>query len=70
VALLCSEFGAALVAVVAGAEPILSQRAPAPARPGGSEMVRRAAVATLFGLHSIRFWIYLRPDQGRRAATG
>jgi len=34
--------------------------------PDRLEVARRAAVITLFGLHTIRFWIFLRPDQGRR----
>jgi len=33
---------------------------------GPAEAVRRLAIATLFGLHTTRFWIYLRPGQGRR----
>ena len=36
-------------------------------RPGDAlESIRRGAVAALFGLHTVRFQIYLRPDQGRR----
>lgn len=31
-----------------------------------AEAVRRLAIATLFGLHTARFWIYLQPGQGRR----
>ncbi len=38
------------------------------ARPEGVEAIRRAAVGTLFGLHTMRFRIYLRPDHGRRPA--
>ena len=34
--------------------------------PDPLEVGRRAAVGTLFGLHTMRFWIYLQPDQGRR----
>ena len=34
-------------------------------RPDRFEYLRRAAVGTLFGLHTVRFRIYLRPDQGR-----
>jgi hypothetical protein len=30
------------------------------------EPARRLAVATLFGVHTARFWIYLQPGQGRR----
>jgi len=36
------------------------------AEPGQAEMARRVAVGALFGLHTVRFWIYLRPDQGRK----
>ncbi len=36
------------------------------ARSGALEMARRSAVVILFGLHMVRFWIYLQPDQGRR----
>jgi hypothetical protein len=31
--------------------------------------MRRAAVGALFGLHTVRFRIYLRPDQGVRQAS-
>ncbi|MFI5286982.1 MAG: nitroreductase/quinone reductase family protein [Candidatus Dormibacteria bacterium] len=34
--------------------------------PDRLEVARRAAVMALFGLHTIRFWIFLQPDQGRR----
>lgn len=30
------------------------------------EGARRAAVGTLFGLHTLRWWIYLSPDRGLR----
>jgi hypothetical protein len=43
------------------------ERATAP-RPDPLEVARRAAVGTLFGLHTMRFRIYLRPDQGRSPA--
>jgi hypothetical protein len=43
------------------------QRAMQP-RPGPVEALRRAAVGTLFGLHTIRFRIYLQPDHGLRQA--
>ena len=36
------------------------------ADPGPAEIARRIAVGALFTLHTWRFWIYLRPDQGRR----
>ncbi|WP_062529521.1 hypothetical protein [Demequina rhizosphaerae] len=32
----------------------------------GPDRLRRAAVSTLFGLHTARFRIYLQPDQGLR----
>lgn len=34
--------------------------------PTGVEVLRRGGVATLFGLHTVRFWIYLQPDRGLR----
>ena len=44
--------------------------AAATSRSGGRTTVmerrRRAAVAILFAVHTSRFWIYLRPGQGRR----
>ncbi len=48
-----------------GAGPSGSGRRSAP----GRDSARQAAVATLFVLHTIRFRIYLRPGQGRRAAV-
>ena len=69
--LLPLELAAAVVASLAGINPLLNAQ-PAgqasSARAGTADMVRRAAVATLFTLHTIRFAIYLRPGQGRRAA--
>jgi hypothetical protein len=57
------------VASLAGLHPLLSARsaegAP-PASTGTADTVRRAAVATLFALHTTIFGIYLRPGQGRR----
>lgn len=70
--LLWLELGAGIAATVAGLSPLFRPRSAGQAsdRPEAMERVRRTAVATLFGLHTIRFWIYLRPEQGRRAATG
>ena len=34
-----------------------------------AELARRLAVGTLFGLHTVRFRIYLAPGSGRRAET-
>lgn len=71
-ALLWLEFGAGLAATVSGLRPLLRPR-PADRAAAGADLlerVRRTSVATLFGLHTIRFWIYLRPDQGRRPGAG
>jgi hypothetical protein len=67
--LLFLELGSAVAASLAGLPSLVSARpgdAAAPARPGAAEGIRRAAVAALFAIHTIRFGIYLRPDQGRR----
>jgi len=59
-----------VVAVLTGLPLLLSLRSAgqaAPATAGAMDVVRRAAVATMFAVHTIRFGIYLRPDQGRRA---
>jgi hypothetical protein len=72
-ALLLLELGAGGVASLAGLPPLLN------AQPAGRaasvtkcapDSVRRAAVAALFAIHTIRFGIYLRPDQGRRPDGG
>jgi len=71
--LLWLELGAGTASAVTGLQPLLrprSDRRAGRARPSAVEIVRRAAVAALFGLHTIRFWIYLQPDQGRRTAAG
>lgn len=39
------------------------------ARPDRFEAIRRAAVGALFGLHTLRFRIYLQPDHGLRQAS-
>ena len=67
--LLRLELAVGVVASLAGLHPLLSARSadrPAAAAACGAETVRRAAVATLFAVHTIRFGMYLRPDQGRR----
>jgi hypothetical protein len=70
-ALLRLELAVSVVAVLAGLPLMLSvrqvRRAP-PARAGAVGNVWRAAVAALFAVHTIRFGIYLCPDQGRRQA--
>jgi len=68
-ALLRLELAAGIVASLAGMHALLDARPPGRPAPGrcSAETVRRAAVATLFALHTIRFGIYLSPDQGRRS---
>lgn len=69
-ALLFAELGAGVAASLAGLPPLVSAQAAdraASARTCAADSVRRAAVAALFAIHTIRFAIYLRPDQGRRA---
>lgn len=56
---------AAVLGVRLLVDPGAAARSTAP-RPDPLEAARRAAVGTLFGPHTIRFRIYLRPDQGRR----
>jgi hypothetical protein len=68
--LLRLELAAATVASLAGLGALVGARSPtqgSAARAGAADAVRRAATATLFGVHTVRFGIYLRPDQGRRA---
>jgi hypothetical protein len=66
--LLWLELGAAIAASCLGLQLALDEGASARAasRPGPAELARRTTVGTLFGLHTMRFWIYLRPDQGRK----
>ena len=68
-ALLLLELGAGVVASLAGSLPLLSPppaARTASARTSAAEGIRRPAVAVLFAIHTVRFAIYLRPDQGRR----
>jgi hypothetical protein len=68
-ALLRLELAASVVASLAGLHPLLSARSAdrlAPASACAADTVRRAAVAMLFAVHTVRFGIYLRPDRGRR----
>src|SRR5271166_2634825 len=69
-ALLRLELAAGAAASLAGLRPLVraesAERAASPRR-SALETARRAAVATLFAVHTIRFGIYLRPNQGRRA---
>lgn len=71
-ALLLIETAAAAAATVTCLVPLLDDAARERAlasRPGRLEAVRRAAIGTLFGLHSWRFRIYLQPDHGLRPAS-
>jgi hypothetical protein len=71
-ALLRLELAAGIVATLAGLPLLLSVRSAdraAPATAGAADSVRRAAVATLFAVHTVRFGIYLRPGQGRRGTA-
>ena len=68
--LLRLELAVATVASLAGLGALVGARSPrqgSAARAGAADAVRRAATATLFAVHTVRFGIYLRPDQGRRA---
>ncbi len=70
--LLRLELAVGVVASLAGMPPLLTARSAdcessAPIR--AADATRRAAVATLFALHTVRFGIYLRPDRGRRATA-
>jgi hypothetical protein len=67
--LLRLELAAGIVASVAGVSPLRRRaRGSRPRSPGEGliEGVRRTALMALFALHTIRFGIYLQPDQGRR----
>ena len=72
--LLWLELIAAVMAAMTGArlasDPGASARAAAK-KPDRMEAVRRAMVGLLFGLHTMRFRIYLQPDHGvRPSETG
>ena len=66
--LLYLESIAALVATLAGIRLLIGDpTVGAVARPKDRlEWLRRLSMATLFGLHTWRFSIYLQPDHGRR----
>lgn len=64
--LLYLELAAAVAAALAASRSLLIDRGPETPEPDVVEVVRRAAVAALFCLHTVRFHIYLSPDQGRR----
>jgi hypothetical protein len=68
-ALLWLEAAAAVIASVLGL-PLLvgvgARRRALEDRPSGAEALRRLALGALFGLHTVRFRIYLQPDRGLR----
>lgn len=69
--LLWLEIVAAVSAAVLGVRLLVDSGAPARSdapRPDPLEVARRVAVGALFGLHTMQFRIYLRPDQGRMPA--
>jgi len=69
-ALLWWELGAAAVASLTGLPRAFGVRERELAwGVGPIEIARRAAIGTLFGLHTWRFGIYLQPGQGRRAVA-
>jgi hypothetical protein len=69
--LLWLETATGVAAVLTGLRPLLDadarERAVRP-RPNRFEAVRRTAIGALFGLHTLRFRIYLQVDQGLRQA--
>lgn len=69
--LLWLELGAGVAASAGGLRLAVSPKAVerAASSPDRQEVARRAAVFTLFALHTVRFWIFLRPDQGRRTVV-
>lgn len=66
--LLWLELGAGVMAAATGLGPLLRPSSAGATEPrlDALEVARRAAVGTLFGLHTLRFGIYLRSDQDRR----
>ena len=68
--LLWAETGAAAAATGAGLLLLRDPDVAAARQPGWhvapGEIARRVAVGTLFGLHTMRFRIYLAPGSGRR----
>jgi hydroxyacylglutathione hydrolase len=71
-ALLRLETAVGVVASLAGLHPLLSarpDRRTASPGVGAADNLRRAAVAALFALHTVRFAIYLSPGQGRRTPS-
>jgi hypothetical protein len=70
-ALLWLETTFAAAAVLTGLRLVLdsdARQAAVRARPTPGETLRRLTLGALFGLHTVRFRIYLQPDRGRRLA--
>jgi hypothetical protein len=70
--LLWLELGAALTAAGLGLRPASGTTEinhATDARPDRWETARRASVGLLFGLHTMRFWIYVQPDHGRKRGS-
>jgi hypothetical protein len=66
--LLYLELVAAIAATLTGLRLVFGRRT---ARSAGlsaiaSELAPHASLVALFAIHTVRFWIYLRPDQGRK----
>ena len=64
--LLWMELTAAVAASGLGLQSAIDDESCNRARADPLEIARRFALGALFGLHTVRFWIYLQPDQGRR----
>jgi len=68
--LLWLEATVAGAAVVTGLRPVMDAdallRTAGKGRPDRLEAVRRLAIGALFGIHTLRFRIYLQPDSGRK----
>jgi hypothetical protein len=57
---------ASAVALGAGVTRVARANMTGSPAPDRRELLRRGAVGSLFGLHTVRFRIYLSPGQGRR----
>ena len=68
--LLWLEATVAGAAVVTGLRPVMDAdallRAAGQGPPDRLEAARRVAIGALFGIHTVRFRIYLQPDSGRK----
>lgn len=69
--LLWMELTAAVASSVLGLQSAIDDEYCKRARadPGPAEVARRFAVGALFALHTVRFWIWLQPDQGRKRSN-